>query len=271
MNELSLFTGGGGGIWGSKLLGWRTICYVENDPFCQQIIQARIRDGYFDDAPIWDDVRTFNGYPWSESVDIITAGFPCQPFSVAGKQKAELDKRNMWSETIRIINEVKPKWCLLENVPGLLFASHGYFGTVLKDLAESGYNAEWGVLSASGIGAPHRRKRLWIVAHARCTDGKSWDTISNGNGKTIKEKIANESSISVGLSQIMANATGQGCNKGNKHQEGQVAGSSWWDTEPDVDRVVNGVADRKHRLKALGNGQVPGVVRKAWKLLSETR
>ena len=146
-------------------LGWRTVGYVEWNDYCQRVIKARISDGLLDDAPIWDDVKTFDGTPWRGLVDVITAGFPCQPFSVAGKQQAGDDLRNGWPDTIRIIREVQPAWVFLENVPGILAASHGYFGTVLRELAESGYDVRWRVLSAAEVGAPHKRDRVWIVAH----------------------------------------------------------------------------------------------------------
>lgn len=148
------------------LLGWRTICYIEKELYCVEVIKARIRDGLLDDAPIWDNARTFDGRPWRGCVDIITAGFPCQPFSLVGEQRAEQDERNLWPDTIRIIREVKPQFCLLENVCGLLSGRHGYFGTILKELAESGYDARWRVLSAAEVGAPHRRDRIWIMAYA---------------------------------------------------------------------------------------------------------
>ena len=167
MNELALFAGAGGGLLASQhLLGFATVCYVELDAYCVAVLQARISDGYLDDAPVWDDVKTFDGLLWRGSVDLVTAGFPCQPWSVAGKQRGEEDDRNLWPDTIRIIREVKPRYCYLENVTGLLAGSHGYFGAILGDLADSGYDARWTVLSAAEVGAPHLRKRLWVLAYS---------------------------------------------------------------------------------------------------------
>ena len=163
---ISLFSGAGGGDLANQWLkGWRCVCYVERDPYAVEVLRARIRDGLLNDAPIWDDVSTFDGTAWAGLVDGITAGFPCQPFSVAGKRKASADERNGWPATIRIINEVRPAWCFLENVAGLLAGSHGYFGVILAELAQSGFTARWKVLSAAEVGAPHKRDRLWIVAH----------------------------------------------------------------------------------------------------------
>lgn len=167
MNELSLFSGAGGGLLGTHcLLGWRTIGYVEINDYCQRIIAQRIKDGYFDEAPIFGDIKTFisEGYGagYQGMVDVVTAGFPCQPFSVAGKQRGQQDERNLWPETREVIRLVRPRYILLENVPGLL--AHQYFGTILYELAESGYRVRWRCLSAAEVGAPHKRDRVWILA-----------------------------------------------------------------------------------------------------------
>jgi len=166
MNELSLFTGAGGGLLGTKLLGWRSVGYVEWEPYCQQIIAQRIKDGFLDEAPIFGDIDHFiesgASKKYSGFVDVVTAGFPCQPFSVAGKKKGQDDERNKWPQTIQCIRDVRPRYALLENVPGLL--NSGYFGEILTSLAEAGFDARWCVLGADDVGAPHRRKRLWIKA-----------------------------------------------------------------------------------------------------------
>jgi len=170
MNELSLYTGAGGGLRATQRLGFRCVGYVEFDDYCQRVLAQRIRDGHLDAAPIFGDVRAFlsDGYArrYRGVADVLTAGLPCQPFSVAGRRAGADDPRNMWPATRDCIRVVRPRWVLLENVPGLLAGSHGYFGRILGDLAEAGYDAEWGVLGASDVGAPHRRKRLWVVAHA---------------------------------------------------------------------------------------------------------
>ena len=166
MNELSLFTGYGGFTLGLRLAGLktRTVCYVEIEPYCQKIIKARIRDGLLEDAPIWDDICTFKGRQFRGLVDILTAGFPCQPHSVAGKRKGAVDDRNLWPDTLRTIDEVGPAIVLLENVPGIL--ANGYAGTVVGQLAERGYDCTWGLLSAITTGAPHVRTRWWCLAYA---------------------------------------------------------------------------------------------------------
>ncbi len=236
MTELSICSGAGGGLLATQhLLGFKTVCYVEIGKYPQAVLRARIADGLLDDAPIWDDVKTFAGTAWRGKVDIITAGFPCQGYSVAGKKRGKDDDRNIWPDIIRTICEVRPEWVLLENVPGLL--TFAYFGTILGDLAQAGYDAVWECISAAQVGAPHKRERLWIVAHTTrqpCSRGHP----SRGN----KEQI-----------QL-------------RRHFGSTGG--YWDVEPDVDRVANGVAFGMDRLKALGEGQVPAVVREAWLRLS---
>lgn len=163
MNELALFAGAGGGILGGHLLGWRTVCAVENDAYAASVLVARQNDGCLPAFPIWDDVRTFDGRPWRGRVDVVSGGFPCQDISVAGKGAGIGGERSgLWSEFARIICEVGPRFVFVENSPALTVRG---LGTVLGDLASLGYDAEWGVLGADDAGAPHRRKRIWIVAH----------------------------------------------------------------------------------------------------------
>lgn len=170
MKELSLFTGVGGGLLATKhMLGWRSVGYVEIDEYCRAVLAKRIDDGYLDSAPIFGDIGQFisEGYAkaYKGMVDVVTAGFPCQPFSLAGKRKGENDERNQWPNTIECIRIIRPRFALLENVPGLL--SSGYSRRIFGDLAETGYNARWCVLGADDVGAPHKRKRLWILAYSK--------------------------------------------------------------------------------------------------------
>jgi DNA (cytosine-5)-methyltransferase 1 len=268
VRELSLFTGAGGGILGSKLLGWTTIGYVEWNDYCQRVLRQRIEDGLIDNAPIFGDIRSFNSEGYAERyrgmVDVISAGFPCQPFSVAGKRLAENDERNMWPETRECIRIVRPRFALLENVPGLI--SSGYFGTVLGELSEIGYDAKWCVLSAADVGAPHKRERLWILAYS------SEQRLSKRSGKESKSEGIPEQSQR--LCKNVPNPNSPQRERGGLssriHQENtNISKCCWWSIEPELGRVANGVARRVDRLKAIGNGQVPAVVRAAWQILSE--
>jgi len=240
MNELALFAGAGGGILGGILCGFKTICYVEWEEYCIEIIKARIKDKIYEDAPIWNDVQTFDGKPWAGSVDIITGGFPCQPFSTAGKRLGEDDSRNMWPSTYRIINEVKPEWCLLENVAAILGS---YFGQIITDISQIGYDVWWGCLSASTIGAQHQRERLWIVAHTHSNRHIHMPKKCKSNEKIYKKWPTNTPL--------------------------QITPNEFYKTTADskVLRNINGVACGPNRIKAIGNGQVSAVVKTIWEII----
>ena len=170
LTKINLFSGYGGFDLALRLAGIesRTVCYVEWDKYCQQVIQARIGDGVLDDAPIWDDVREFDGLPWRGRVDIISASPPCQPYSTAGSRLGSSDSRNLFPDTLRIISEVQPRRVYLENVYGLTTKPKdgrpAYAGTVVGELAALGYDCRWDIVSAKDAGAPHLRKRWWLVA-----------------------------------------------------------------------------------------------------------
>jgi len=164
VNELALFAGAGGGILGGHLLGWRTVCAVEWEPYPASVLCARQNDGLLPTFPIWDDVQTFDGKPWRGIVDVVSGGFPCQDISAAGGGAGiDGERSGMWREMARIIHEVQPRFAFVENSP--MLTSRG-LGTVLGDLASMGFDAKWGVLGAADIGANHQRNRIWIVANA---------------------------------------------------------------------------------------------------------
>lgn len=170
MYELAVCAGVGGISLGLQRAGFRTICYIEKDPYRAQVLQARMRDGELDDAPIWNDVRTFNGTPWRGCVDMLTAGFPCQPFSLAGTMRGERDERYLWPHIYQVICEVRPAYVLLENVPGVLVSVDGWpapLSRILADLAALRYDAEWVCITAAAFGLPHQRERLFLVAYPR--------------------------------------------------------------------------------------------------------
>ena len=328
MNELALFAGAGGGILGGHLLGWRTVCAVEWEAYPASVLCARQNDGFLPPFPIWDDVQTFDGKPWAGIVDVVSGGFPCQDISVAGGGDGlDGERSGMWREMARIIGEVRPKYCFVENSP--MLTSRG-LGTVLRDLAQLGFNAEWSVLGADEVGANHKRKRIWIVAHSN-SNSNFWEK-SKSNGVQNKTKGITRSQNSSawkssGASDVLRKDALQGYEKSNMaytgfqpisnksnsrsnigfdEQQGKGTGNidgsssktnvsnsssenverqrksfgiqearntigspSWWNIEPRVDRVANGVAARVDRLKAIGNGQVPLCAATAWRLLNE--
>ena len=238
MNELALFAGGGGGILGGKLLGWRTVCAVERNAYCARRLMQRQNEGHIPPFPIWDDVCTFDGTPWRGVVDVVSGGFPCQDISAAGKG-AGLDgeRSGLWREMARIIGEVRPRFAFVENSPMLTVRG---LGRVLGDLAEMGFDARWGVLGAAHAGAPHLRERIWILADADGSYSDGWR----------------------GALQM-----GRHRSAGKTAQDGDAERVEWA-TEPGVGILAHGVAQRVEQLTALGNGQVPAVVRKAWRILT---
>ena len=171
IHGLALCAGIGGLELGIKLAtgdAYRCVGYVEREAFAAAVLVARMEDAALDRAPIWDDLTTFDGRPWRGRVDLVTAGYPCQPFSVAGNRAGESDPRHLWPHVRRIIAEVQPSLVFLENVPGHISLG---FDTVLGEIADLGFDAEWCVLGADDVGAPHRRKRLWALAY-RDPDGR---------------------------------------------------------------------------------------------------
>lgn len=170
LKELALFAGAGGSLLAGKRLGFRCVGAVEIDDYCQRVIAARQEDGHLEQFPIFGCIRAFldQGYAraYRGMVDVVTAGFPCQPHSLAGKRQGAMDERDLWPDTCRVISEVDPLWVMLENVPGLAMGDEPYLWRVLRDLSYLGFDARWGVLSAAEVGARHLRKRLWIAANA---------------------------------------------------------------------------------------------------------
>ena len=259
MNELALFAGVGGGILGGHLLGWRCVCAVEYDKYARNVLLARQRDGCLPKFPIWDDVRTFDGKPWRGVVDVVSGGFPCQDISSAGKGAGiEGARSGLWKEMARIIGEVRPQFAFVENSPLLIRRG---LTTVLSDLAEMGYDAVWGIVSAADCGAPHIRKRIWILAYT--TSKRQRET--RPSGKQSKKRTASSSNVFNSLCTRLERQWQQ-CS-GVESQQRDVGNTSWWQTEPDVGRVAHGVADRVDRLRCIGNGQVPIVAATAWRKL----
>ena len=160
-------SGYGGFELALKLAGipTRTVAHIERDSYAAACLVARMEEQTLDLSPIWDDLSTFDPQPWAGRVDIITAGLPCQPFSVAGHQHGLDDERHLWPHAFRIIAQIRPRYVLLENVPDVIRA--GWLAHVLADLATLGFNAEWGMLRASDVGAPHKRERFWLLGYTR--------------------------------------------------------------------------------------------------------
>jgi len=284
----SCFSGIGGIERGLESTGgFETKWQIENDEYASRVLEKQ-----WPNVKRYRDIRDVVRH---EPVDLICGGFPCQDVSLAGARKGLEGKRStLWSEMFRLVCEVKPRWIVVENVPGLLSSDNGrFFGNILRDLASAGYDAEWGVLSAFGVGAPHLRRRVFLLANSS----------SGGSGSRRAELKGQQRSIaSVGTSPQMANATSRksritpererredfgggseevdladtaksqlyvsGERDGRKGRSsiGSSAGG-WWSVEPHVGRVAHGVPNRVQRLKCLGNSVVPQVAQKIGEMI----
>ena len=350
MKALDLFSGIGGFSVGLERAGFKTVAFCEIDKYCRLVLNK-----HWKDIKIYHDVREITRQQYEqdglELPGIITGGFPCQPFSVAGRQKGTGDNRYLWPQMFRVIKEFKPRWIIAENVRGIINIQHGMvFERVHTDLESQGYETQTFIIPAAGVGAPHRRDRVWIVGYSEhngspsATQSRSTSTTSNNNTqgedtarksqgtsrpnnseimensrRTIRgqQSSRNKESTGSGTSQetkwsadsdsltrsserekIMANTESLGSNgrevEQSKKESGEkrvfrseargVSGSmantdsdrkkwnqsedrqgsrikqdNWWNIEPDVGRVADGVQGRIHRLKGLGNSIVPQI------------
>lgn len=243
LDTFHLFAGAGGGLLADQLLGHRIVGAVEIEAYPRKVLLARQLDGSLPEFPIWDDVTTFRiDNPDCASYIqrlralpnlCISGGFPCQDISAAGKGAGiEGARSGMWSEFKRIISEIMPRYVFVENSPMLTVRG---LGVVLRDLAEMGFNAEWGVLSAADCEGSHLRERFWLIAYA------------NLCGQSREKKRSFRLSGLKTLVDVKRN---------------------WYDKSM-LYRTSYELADRVDRLKAIGNGQVPRVAATAFELLRE--
>ena len=191
MNGLALCAGYGGLELGIERVfpGSRTVCHVEGEAFAVQHLVKKMEEGKLAYAPIWSNVKTFNGSIWRGKVDFISGGFPCQPYSTAGKQMGEADPRDLWPDFVRIIGEVRPGFIFLENVPNIVKMR---LDTIVLDLHQLGYNASWCVVAASDVGAPHRRRRWFCMAVLRDANG---DRLRKYQNKESSKRITGEGEL----------------------------------------------------------------------------
>jgi len=240
MKHLDLFSGIGGFALACKWAGIETIGFVEIDKFCQQVLNKN-----FPGIPIIGDIKDVKEDTFKRPVDIITGGFPCQPFSVAGKRKGQSDDRFLWPAMCDIIKGYKPNWVLGENVTGIIDMA---FYQVLSDLDDIGYETQAFIIPACAVNAPHRRDRVWFVAHTKSVNGNEY---------------ANEPSGEVS-GQGMGSLQSGGC--GVLEIEGTFNINRREILESAICREDDGIPDRVDRLKSLGNAIVPQV---AYQILRE--
>ena len=309
ITTLDLFAGIGGFALGLEATGhFRTTCFVENEPYCQAVLKH-----HWPDIPVLGDIRNVRRKELPDpSPGLICGGFPCQPFSNAGKQRAQDDPRHLWPEMFRLIRECRPTWVVGENVTGLINLG---LDEVLTDLESEGYATRTFNIPACAVGAPHLRQRLWIVAHSDSEsepdgtfDGNARqrqlgfefmaDTKRGRRGQNREQRGLDKVSrsgahaklpikkssqdvadpISPGTGMEEHRGSGQRRESSNPPQpevlrqedgaggpEGLATNSGrpeeWWEVEPSVGRLVDGLPNSVPQLRALGNAIVPQIAK----------
>ena len=271
--HLDLFSGIGGFALAARWAGYQTIAFCEQDEYCQRVLER-----HWPEVPCLNDVHDLDGKDY-EGVSLVTGGFPCQPYSHAGKRRGKDDDRAIGGEMVRIISEARPAWVLGENVSG--FATMG-LDDMLSDLESLGYACQTLRVPACAVDAPHRRDRLWIVAYSHsdgaCRRGNQLQVLgeSGQRGKNFEENRdpdvsgknprpkngGSSEDVSHSLCEGRARTIRQGIQGGGD----RPSVSSRWLPEPDVGRVAHGVPRRVDRIKGLGNAIVPHV---AYEIIKE--
>jgi DNA (cytosine-5)-methyltransferase 1 len=296
LKVLDLFSGIGGFSIGLEKAGFETVAFCEIEPYCRGVLER-----HWPDTPIYGDVKQLTGEQLRADgivPDVIVGGYPCQPFSVAGRQRGEEDPRHLWPEVHRLIRELRPRWVICENVSGHIKLG---LDEVLATLEAEGYTCWPFIIAACSVDAPHKRDRVWIVAHANSgADGRASGQNESADGEVSKRDNGGVSDKSGEVRTSMADTNNRqldGENKevfsgrhttadggqdvadstserlqgrteepaygvGDLQRQSERGGTDFrdgWPTEPNVGRVANGVSNRSHRIKALGNAVVPQI------------
>jgi DNA (cytosine-5)-methyltransferase 1 len=291
MKSLELFAGIGGITLGAEWAGVETVAFCERDPFCQKILNK-----HWPDVPIFDDIKTLNKQALEErgidveSIELISGGFPCQPFSVAGNKKGKEDDRDLWPEMFRIIKELKPRWIVGENVANFVNME---LDRTLFNLESIGYRWRTFVIPACAVDAKHRRDRTFVVAYSdsfgcdnREDNRKERPVQSELNGNSSEGEQEREGRVdrvrkirpilsdspSIGLPGSREFIEPIDSTKNRKRETSKpfnVRIPSEWKSEPRMGRVANGIPDQMDRIRALGNAVVPQQIYPIFKTIME--
>ena len=245
VRHLDLFSGIGGFALAARMVGGiETVAFCEREPYAQRVLRK-----HWPNVPICDDIHKLKGTDY-ETIDLITGGFPCQPYSCAGQRRGNADDRALWPQMLRVIRETRPRWVLGENVPGIIALA---LDGVLADLEAEGYTCEAFCIPACAVDAKHRRDRIWIVGH---------DSLCGRNGtpQSDSENVANPDGIRQHRQRGVIKAIGSAQNSSRKAIDFvDSSGRAVWEPEPSVGRVAHGIPHRVDRLRGLGNAIVPQV------------
>jgi DNA (cytosine-5)-methyltransferase 1 len=275
---LDLFSGIGGFSLGLTRAGFETVAFCEIDPYCRKILKK-----HWPGVPVFEDIKrlhwnsnngqlyederegTQRGFTQVRSIDVICGGFPCQPYSAAGKRRGKDDERHLWPEMFRLIQECNPKWIIGENVPGIINMG---LDAVLSDLESSGYETETFIIPACAVNAPHRRDRVWIVANTgreRANGLGEGETSFGNTGKAVNQRVQiSERFESKGNDHVNGNTPRETLLNSITDDKGHFARTDFrrittteWITEPGICSRDDGVPQRVARLRALGNSVIP--------------
>ena len=306
LTHLSLCTGIGGIDLAAEWAGFTTVGQCEIDEYASKVLAKN-----FKGVPNLHDIRTVDNTRLQEhgidpdAITLMSAGFPCQPYSLAGKGRGDGDERDLWGEVKRCIGEIKPRWFVGENTHGMFArANQRYFKRILADLAEMGYRVSWGIWGACDVGANHKRERVFLCAfntaskrrnafgvqagelcktvckapeRQSCRTSSIYGNIPNTDGgryangridkpqrlstssfERIHSTISYTASDELGVFGSEEETTGvTSCRQDNGTRAQAHASWEWWQTEPDVGRVADGISARVDRLRCLGNAVVP--------------
>jgi len=287
MTHGSLFSGIGGFDLAAEWMGWENKFHCEWNEFGQKVLKY-----YWPKAESFTDITKTNFTKYEKKIDVLTGGFPCQPYSLAGKRKGKEDERHLWPEMCRAIREIKPRWIVGENVYGLVNWSGGLvFNEVQTDLENEGYEVQPFLLPAAAVNAPHRRDRIWFIAHSvgECTRSNEFQVLRCKNGKTKAKRLQTiyNDTRSNGIEGNATNSDGiRLWGENNRFRESRFIGENDkrnnWQNFPAISPICNGddgLSDRldsitfskwrKESIKAGGNAIVPQVALQIFKSIQE--
>ena len=273
LKHLDLFSGIGGFSLGLEATGgFETVAFCDIEKFPRKILKQ-----HWPHVKQYKDIKELTNERLQTDgiipIDIITGGYPCQPFSVAGSQRGEKDKRHLWPEMFRLVKECRPTWVIGENVSGHIKLG---LDTVLEDLESEGYTTRAFSISASSVGANHKRERVWIVAHSernankrkvrRVYEEKKRIQNEHRQNNSDARKFSGAGAVRETSNEYGTNTDSQGlqrfwseCELRKSKKEKSFSWERWWEFEPDVGRVAHGIPKRVDRLKGLGNSLVPAI------------
>lgn len=263
---------------------YRTVAFVERESHAAATLVARMADKALAEALVWDDLRSFDGKPWRGRVHLVAAGYPCQPFTYAGRRRGEADPRHLWPEVARVVGEVQPEWVFCENVEGHLDLG---FATVIGDLRKLGYTTKAGVFTAREAGASHRRRRIFLLAHADrvrqrastgsgtvvsgyplCAPAGALGDVAGAAERRIRGKDVDDiATCSDGAWVVPGDALPLFAPGPSELQEWEALLLRHPGAQPAVPRDADGLADRLDRTRGVGNGVCSMAAALAWAVL----